>query len=156
MLSYEWKDGSGILCPTFNVSRIDKNTFGCVANFSLTPEICNNTAHLTLEAWLQKTTLIKAYGKAYVNCSKNFKQPVRHPSLVYNMEADMTSQSNKGLILASALLQAVEESFVPLLFGPTPPSTTAPTLTSTTRPSTAEGERPDGDKSHDSGAVPFL
>ena len=66
MLLYEWEEGSGVLCPNFNISKIDKNTYGCLANFSMNS--CNRTVTLTLEAWTNSAKLLQSFGQVYINC----------------------------------------------------------------------------------------
>lgn len=59
-----------MLCPTFNITKISDSLFGCVANFS--ELACNKSVHITLEAWLDNSILLKngPKGTVFVNCSE--------------------------------------------------------------------------------------
>ena len=68
MLLSEWDGGTEVLCPSFNISKIDENNFGCLAKFS--SEACNRTVTLTLETWINGSLLPNGpRGTVFIDCN---------------------------------------------------------------------------------------
>ena len=88
VLLYELEEegSSGVLCPSFNVTKIDSEHYQCQANFS--QEACNRTVSLTLETWIGNTLYAGPSGVVFINCS--------------------TTSSNIGPGLADAILTIIE------------------------------------------------
>ena len=85
VLFYEWKNGSGVLCPSFNVTKINETTFQCLANF--TENICNETVHISFETWTKNKILLKngPYGQVFINCSLNEPQTTGLSVAIYSI-----------------------------------------------------------------------
>ena len=67
---YKFEEGSGVLCPTFNISKIDNDHFGCQANF--TTKACNRTVHLSIESWTKDSQMLPlSHGKVYIKCNQS-------------------------------------------------------------------------------------
>ena len=58
---------SGVLCPSFNVTKIDSEHYQCQANFS--QQTCNRTVSLTLETWIGSKLYAGPSGVVFINCS---------------------------------------------------------------------------------------
>lgn len=109
-----------MLCPSFNISKINSTTYGCQANF--TSSSCNRTTHLTLEAWTKDSVLIQSFGTVFVNCS-----------------ASNVTKTSPGL--AEAVF-SILESVAPVLNGPWAPNCTWSSWTTWSKCSKTCGDFP--------------
>ena len=86
VLLYELEEegSSGVLCPSFNVTKIDSEHYQCQANFS--QEACNRTVSLTLETWIGNTLYAGPSGVVFINCSTTSSNigPILHCGTVIN------------------------------------------------------------------------
>ena len=76
VLLYEWSNGSGVLCPSFNVTKLGENDFQCSLN--LTQDFCNQSITVNFEAWTFDKKMLRngPYGQVFINCSiQNVQKP---------------------------------------------------------------------------------
>ena len=112
VLLYDWADDSGVLCPSFNITKIDQDTYGCLANFS--SKTCNRTIQLSLEAWTNNSMLQPSYGHVYINCNLTNMKILPEPPIKQTTNLTNT-QTSPGL--ADAVFSLLE-SIAPVLTGP--------------------------------------
>ena len=111
VLLYDWEEDSGVLCPSFNITKIDQDRYGCLANFS--SKACNRTIKLSLEAWTNNSILQPAYGQVYINCNLTNTQAPKEPEPQIKQTTNNT-QISPGL--ADAVFSLLE-SIAPVLTG---------------------------------------
>ena len=65
---YDWNNVSGIMCPSFNISKINSTTFQCPINLT---HLCNETINIEFETWTLDKKFLKngPFGRVFLNCS---------------------------------------------------------------------------------------
>merc|ERR1712038_215932 len=65
---YDWNNVSGIMCPSFNISKINSTTFQCPVNLT---HLCNETINVEFETWTLDKKFLKngPFGRVFLNCS---------------------------------------------------------------------------------------
>ena len=68
MVLYDWNNVSGIMCPSFNISKINSTTFQCPINLT---HLCNETINVEFETWTLDKKFLKngPFGRVFLNCS---------------------------------------------------------------------------------------